>query len=219
MKAAFAGSGAPGLAKAIRAVERRLKRPHAVMRVMSVDPGTITGISVFWVNRKSFKVSAWAETLITHDEHQQVSDLLDFVRMLSDCGPVHLIIENFRVQRVAMEETFLSPVRIGRPLEWGVLERNAGADGITPYFHKVEIFWVWNTEMAGMRDERLKALGFYTPGPDHRRDATRHLLLHLRFAKEGNRKWVNKDLSYPPNSWDPGALYVHHKVQLSAASG
>lgn len=143
--------------------------------------------------------------------------MLDFIRLLSDCGNVHLVIENFVVRRVAMEETFLSPVRIGRPLEWGVMERNAGADGISPYFHKVEVFWCWSSEMAGMRDERLKALGFYTPGPDHRRDATRHAILHLRAAKEGRRPWVKKDLSFTAGAWDPGALYVHHKVQLSAS--
>lgn len=224
MKSAWAGSGIDGLVKAADRVERRLGKPVAerredgrpvgrpsgrgerVVRLLGVDPGGVTGVSVFWVWRKNFKIAAWAETLLAHDEHVQVHNLLELTRLLSDCGPTVVVCEGFRVRMVSQEESFLSPVRIGSQFEWGVLERNVSVDGVKPWWSApVAFWWVPPSEMAGMDDTRLKRLGYFTPGPKHRRDATRHNLLHWKAARAGTRKWptLTEPENNPLSAWDP----------------
>ncbi len=187
MKSIFAGSGAPPFLSALRRVEAALRRKYSgsgrlptIGRVLSVDPGKITGVSVFWFWRSSGKVIAWAETLITHDEDQQVLDLLGFVDLLAGEGPVDVLVENFTVHSVKKEASFLSPVRVGRSFRFALLLVKWSGK----YFYRVEVYMVEPSEMASMDDARLKALGFFTPGPDHRRDATRHSLTHLKRVRQ-----------------------------------
>jgi hypothetical protein len=183
MKSAFAGSGFPPFLAAVERVEASLRRRFAedgklaeIGRVVGVDPGKITGLSVFWFWRKSGKVAAWAETLITHDEHQQKRDVIALVQLLAGNGMVDVVIEDFIVHSVKKEKSFLSPVRIGRAVEFALLEKVRGAE----LFFPVHVYMVPPSEMSSMDDQRLKVLGYFTPGPDHRRDATRHTLIHLR---------------------------------------
>jgi len=177
VESAFAGSGAEPFRAALRGIEAG-QVGQSVGRILAVDPGVITGVSAlyFSLTHEDFRPVAWAETLITHDEIQQVHDLLSFVDTMQG-GPVDVVLEDFRVGRVAMEKTFLSPVRIGRRYEWGLLTGQ--------WFWPVRIYWHFNTDMATWDDERLKNVGFYTPGPDHRRDATRHVLQHHRQIRTG----------------------------------
>lgn len=188
MRSAFAGSGFPPFLAAVERVEATLRRKYGedgklaeVGRVVGVDPGKITGLSVFWFWRKTGKVAAWAETLITHNEHQQKRDVVALVKLLSGHGMVDLVIEDFTVHSVKKEKSFLSPVRIGRSVEFAVLELDR-AGGL---LYRVRVYMVPPSEMSSMDDQRLKVLGFYTPGPDHRRDATRHVLQHLRRIRAG----------------------------------
>lgn len=194
MKSAFAGSGAPPFIAALKRVEAALRRKYGptgrlpeVGRILAVDPGKITGVSAFWFSRRTGKVIAWAETLITHNEHVQVWDLLLFVDVLANEGPLDVVYEGFIVHSVKKEESFLSPVRIGEPFAWGVEDRKIRGE----YLCAVRVWKVPPSEMSAMDDPRLKALGHFTPGPDHRRDATRHALLHLkrvRVALQNSRK-------------------------------
>ncbi|QPX62624.1 RuvC-like resolvase [Arthrobacter phage Wollypog] len=187
MKSVFAGSGAPPFLAALKRVEAALSRKYSragrlpeIGRVLSVDPGKITGVSVFWFWRSTGKPIAWAETLITHDEDRQVLDLMSFLDLLSSSGRVDVLVENFTVHSVKKDPSFLSPVRIGRAFRFAVLLVKWSGK----YFHEVEVYMVEPSEMASMDDDRLKALGFFTPGPDHRRDATRHLLVHLKRVRQ-----------------------------------
>lgn len=187
MKSVFAGSGAPPFLSALKRVEAALRRRYAsagrlpeIGRVLSVDPGKITGVSVFWFWRSTGKVIAWAETLITHDEDRQKLDLLGFVDVLAGHGRVDVLVENFTVHSVKKEHSFLSPVRIGQSFRFGVLLVKWSGK----YFYPVEVYLVEPSEMASMNDARLRVLGHYTPGPDHRRDATRHLLVHLKRVRQ-----------------------------------
>lgn len=187
MNSSFAGSGCSGLRDTILRLEqpwRESGRGRKYWRVLSIDPGKVTGVSVFWLRRKAGRwvVKAWAETLLAGDEDGQKRDLMYFWGELMRFGPVDVVIEDFTVRRVAMEWSFLSPVRIGRAVEWGMwLFRKK-------QMHPYCVQWVGSSEMTAMKDERLKLLGHYTPGPDHRRDATRHALLHVRAVNSGNAK-------------------------------
>lgn len=183
---------------------------QSVGRILAVDPGVITGVSALYFSLKpgdKYRAVGWAETLITHDEIQQVHDLLSFVRIMHN-GQTDVVIENFRVGRVAMEESFLSPVRIGRRFEWGLLTGQ--------WFYDVRTFWHFNTDMATWDDTRLKKIGFYTPGPDHRRDATRHILQHHRQIRTGKiTSWSTQDAS---NRWEPGPQKAWNGVVLRPVS-
>lgn len=187
MKSTFAGSGVARLREAVRSVEESfLQRTDTgpILRVMSTDPGKITGVSVFWYGRQKGRwvAFAWAETLLAGDENKQVRDLVSLAQILLDCGPTDFVIEDFRVLKISMEASFLSPVRIGRKFEWELVRDPSF------WFHAFAVQFVFSAEMASMLDPRLKALGFFTPGPDHRRDATRHNLLHSRSLNNGSVK-------------------------------
>lgn len=186
MKSSFSGSGAPPFMGAIESVEEVLVGTVG-FRVFAVDPGVITGVAALWCGVNG-EILAWAETLITHDELQQVVDLESMVVTLFSHGPVHVAVEDFRVMKVDMSEDFLSPVRIGRRFEWAMKILNdfqsgsALGHGSAPdREHLVwPLRWQMPSRKADYDDERLKVLGFYTPGPDHRRDATRHALVALK---------------------------------------
>lgn len=182
----WAGSGIAGLSTAVRGVEKSLARRVAepVLRVFSVDPGKVTGVSVFWYTQQQGRWDpiAWTETLLAGDENGQVLALADVAAFFRGRGPVDFVIEDFRVLKISMERTFLSPVRIGQKFEWELLRSQ-------PEFHHPHaVQFVYSSEMPSMADARLKKLGFYTPGPDHRRDATRHNLLHSRALNNGSEK-------------------------------
>lgn len=240
MKSVFSGSGIDGLLRAVGKVEKRLFSRGAsarVLRVVAVDPGTVTGVCVLWVWRKSGRIAAWGETLLAHNEHTQVAHLLWLLRKVSNAGDTDLVVESFRVLRVSMENSFLSPDRIGRALEWGAVERGAVAGaakqmqggalrtpvpeligvrggGPAPFFGAVRVWWHSSSEMTAMSDARLKKLGFYTPGPDHRRDATRHGLLHWKDLRSGKVPGLrNGKLN---KEWDPQGIYGNGKLSLTS---
>lgn len=165
--------GAQELILHIRKIESRLGRRAdgaEWTRLMGVDPGEVSGVAVAWYHRPSGRFGAWAETLVSSfggkRELQAVSELLEIAEQLQG-GPLFVAIEDFTVTRVDMSAAFLSPVRIGRRLEWALI-----SGGIA---RSVEFYLP--ARKAEFKDDRLKSLGMYTPGPDHMRDATRHLLI------------------------------------------
>ena len=172
-----------------------------IQRVLTVDPGVITGVSVLWFETGTGKVLAWAETLITHDELMQVFELAVLLRTLANHGLVHVVIEDFTVAEINMSPEFLSPVRVGRQFEILVFLMARGELG-EPVFGQIAtpIHWQSRSRKADFDDDRLKVLGFYTPGPDHRRDATRHGLVALKRIKKEFKNYSGppKRMDWPP---------------------
>lgn len=170
------------LLSAVTAFEKELwlqKRP--VLRILSVDPGVITGVAVIWFDARTGEIVGWAETLITHDETKQVWDLMALLRVLADFGRVWIVIEDFTVDQVNMSPEFLSPVRIGHKFAMGAEIMGTGELGQGPVMGCIEgIQFQSRSRKADYQDKRLKLMGFFTPGPDHRRDATRHALVRWK---------------------------------------
>lgn len=182
----FAGSGMLPFLDAIVTFEKQLAaRSAKTIRVMGVDPGKVTGVTVLWFDAKSGEIVGWGTTMITHDEIKQVMDLMACLRTLADRGRVFIVIENFIVDQVNMSPDFLSPVRIGRQFEFGAWLMASGELGVGPVFGAVELPVAWQSRArkADYADARLKKLGFYVPGPDHRRDSTRHALVRWKQLK------------------------------------
>lgn len=156
----------------------KVEYPPAI-RIIGIDPGTLSGLAQLWVSSKTGKVLAHIETILAYDEKQQVRDMVDWIceaYSLSTGWPnIAVSIEDFRVNKVNGDEEFLSPVRVGRRLE-GALMFNQSLDEL--------IRWQMPARKAEFTDDRLQALGMYTPGPDHRRDATRHALIGRKYELE-----------------------------------
>lgn len=181
----FAGSGMLPLLDAVVKCEKRLwLAKKNVVRILAVDPGVITGVCVLWIDADTGEILAWAETLITHDETKMVWDLMALLRTLADCGRVWIVIEDFRVDQVNMSDDFLSPVRVGQKFAFGAEIMKTGELGEGPVFGAIEtVTWQSRGRKADYQDARLKKLGFFTEGPDHRRDATRHALVRWKKLK------------------------------------
>jgi hypothetical protein len=184
---------------------------QGTVRILSVDPGKITGVAVLWFRPEDGEIVGWGETLITHDEVKQTMDLMACLRTLADCGRVFIVVENFVVDQVNMSPDFLSPVRIGRRFEFGAYLMSTGELGVGPVMGCVEMPVAWNSRArkADFSDARLKVLGFYTPGPDHRRDATRHALVRWKQLKLELPRGVKTSASW----WEPGLQNAQLKIQ------
>lgn len=165
------------------AVEKAIAKKRGVVepiRIAGIDPGTLSGLAQLWVSQKTGKVLAHIETILAYEEKQQVRDMVDWLQemfgLAQDCNQVGISIEDFKVNKVNGDEEFLSPVRIGRRLEGALMFQQVELEGA--------IRWQMPARKAEFTDDRLRALGMYTPGPDHRRDATRHALIGRKYALE-----------------------------------
>lgn len=150
------------------------------IRIAGIDPGTLSGLAQIWVSQETGRVLGHIETILAYDEQNQARDMVDWLQKIFvlsdlDCNRMGISIEDFKVNKVNGDEEFLSPVRIGRRVE-GMLMATGRLDE--------EIRWQMPARKAEFTDSRLQALGMYTPGPDHRRDATRHALIGRKYALE-----------------------------------
>lgn len=150
------------------------------IRICGIDPGTLTGCAQLWVSQKTGKVLAHTETILAYDEKQQVRDLVDWLQevfgLAQDYSLMAISVEDFKVNQVNGDEEFLSPVRVGRRLEGALMYQQEELEDM--------IRWQMPARKAEFTDDRLRALKMYTPGPDHRRDATRHALIGRKYALE-----------------------------------
>ena len=159
----------------VEAAVARKKRLRPI-RIAGIDPGTLSGLAQIWVSPKTGKVLAHTETILAYDEKQQVRDIVDWlneVHALADPEALSVCIEDFKVNKVNGDEEFLSPVRIGRRIEGALMFQDSALEDA--------VRWQMPARKAEFTDDRLQALGMYTPGPDHRRDATRHALIGRKY--------------------------------------
>lgn len=183
-----------------------------LVEVIAIDPGETTGWSYMSVHPDAFispelrvldniilhthgQVDCGAikgaekspqKGLSNNGENAGVSDL---IRLLRNYPGAFVIIEDFIPRQLNQARHFLSPVRVGKVLDW----------------------WLWTQgrnytfQMAGeakstASDDRLKAWkgrstgdnGLYQPGPlVHARDADRHVITWVRKAVGPSQKAVD----------------------------
>lgn len=169
-------------------------------RVFAVDPGTHTGWACLWFDPdvlfdQNLKVSkalvAWQAGMALGPEIRQVDFLLHRVRQFYGGEGLAVVVEDFVPRRLAMERTFLSPVRVGHMLAYGLHRGGREVDGEIRR-RNVAMWSSANDAKNVCTDDRLKIWNTYLPGPDHPRDATRHAHLWMRRLKAGGDELYNQ---------------------------
>jgi hypothetical protein len=134
--------------------------------VLAADPGGMTGLATWRRNEGWGDLVAWA---------QSSDEALVEAHMLIASGNFDLVVcESFHISVQTAKKSQDGIVSIKM---WGALEYLCSC-------YDVE-FETQSPSDAKMftTDEKLRALGWWTPGLDHPRDATRHVVLALSRRK------------------------------------
>jgi hypothetical protein len=136
------------------------------VRVLAVDPGKTTGLALYRdVFRKSEDMHEWTAWMLPWQ--QSMDAIVDWIQN----GELdHVVCENFVISRNTLTK--------GADAHWPM-----GGIGITRWMCErthVPFDLQMPSDAKGFAtNDKLKKLGWKTPGKDHPDDATRHLVLFL----------------------------------------
>jgi len=144
------------------------------VRLLAVDPGETTGFALF--DTESGESYFWAEP--------SAMDAVTYVNGKLHDGELEvLIVERFTISSRTVQATrggSNTAIEIIGALRWlaHTYSNQHNEDG---ELRKTIPFVVQSPSdaKAFVTDEKLKRLGWYTPGKDHARDATRHLVTYM----------------------------------------
>lgn len=135
-------------------------------RLLCLDPGETTGWSLY-----EHGVATKAGQLRTIEDWKIISDLFE------EANPTHVIYENYRVYSHKLDRHAFSEVYTLRLI--GVIEFLCDVVYQIPYTNQMA------TQAKGfVKDEKLKAWGYWDLGGKHARDSLRHGAYYLLFNKE-----------------------------------
>ncbi len=146
--------------------------------VLALDPGGTTGWCVIGVHPESVSgdpdvrildnVEFWSAGEFTGNEDDQCDEI---VELISAWPSARLVTELFTLRsRVTSSEVF-SLERMNAVVRWAIRPRYM-------------VFQQPSLAMTTITDDRQKAMGFWIPGKEHARDATKHALTFLKRQKE-----------------------------------
>lgn len=146
--------------------------------IIGIDPGGITGWSVFGIHPDVFSgnpefrvidnVDFWTAGQFTGNEDDQTDEI---VELINSWPGARIAMEDFILRKVGMAREMLSPVRITAKVEWAIRPR---------YF----VLQQPSLAMTTITDERQKEMGFWLPGKEHARDAVKHCLTFAKRKRE-----------------------------------
>lgn len=163
--------------------------------IFAVDPGTTTGVARgtfvpvyggdtkahldFCADRESWEVTGSPR----EQAAEIVGEFLDwrahlFLDLGYEASMVFFVMENFllrpqKARGAGSDKHMLDPVRVGYAIEGCSVD----PVGMTVRF---DIEYQTPTEKAGLTSDRLRRLDAWVVGSEHRRDATRHMIVKLR---------------------------------------
>jgi len=140
---------------------------RGVMRLVSLDPGTHTGVCHFDTETRSWETL----TLGPQPHHSTLWNLL------RETGVERVIYERFTYQR--RDKVVLDSVEY-----IGVIKLFCQLNNVQDYCQtpsQAKNLWT---------DDKLKALHLYAPAYPHENDAVRHMLYHL-VVTHGDRSWLD----------------------------
>ena len=129
-------------------------------RIMAIDPGPSTGLALWDTDG-----APYATTLQRAEAEDFIVERLDRDRPTVDV----VVIEKFIISQATAKKSRDGAVSIE-------------LIGLTRYLTRVAEVPLVEQPPSDAKmfstDEKLKRIGWYVPGPDHARDALRHLLVH-----------------------------------------
>ena len=154
------------------------------LTVIGIDPGETTGVAIITVPRASIyngqpgSISQHWPFEVSGSITGQVIAICAKAREIGGLnGPYPAIqCEGFRLRTEVTGPEVLMPVRIEAALRFAV-ETGRASDSLMPPCQ------LPGSAKGTITDERLKLWGLWTPGSDHKRDATRQAILLIRRAK------------------------------------
>lgn len=160
--------------------------PENSYSVVGFDPGGRTGWAVISVHPEAMtdpdcrvmdNIEMWSAGEFFGPRLSQLDQMID----LCNAWPsARLVCEDFILRRLSPERELLEPVRLAAQLEAGVRPRYV-------------ILQQPALALTTITDERLRAMGFWLPGQEHARDATKHVLTWLKRTKERNDRAYGGD--------------------------
>jgi hypothetical protein len=156
-------------------------------RITWLDCGETTGLATIWFHPMRLldqtkptvrSILAWHVNHTAGSENDQAREILRYVRGISGSEGCAVGAELFVVQSVKKQYSFLSSPRIAAKVDFGLYMGLLNEAGQT---RRLATLWQMPTEIdkSSRGDERLRGMGLWVPGADHRRDALKHCLLHL----------------------------------------
>lgn len=157
---------------------------------------TISSVLAWWVghvvgpeNRQAYELSrlvrglgggAWEQRVVLEPAVEGTGGVVERVVEVAGTAPQGLAVgaESFSVRTVNGTAEFLSSPRISAKLDYILWAGVRDWDGVE---RRRALLYQSSSEIdkSPRGDSRLEGMHLYTPGPDHRRDATKHCLAHL----------------------------------------
>jgi hypothetical protein len=147
--------------------------------IMAVDPHDLLGTKPI-----EKCIQHWACGEITGNLDQQASEIGQFFELWEDAA---IGMENFQLRQIAVE---LSPVELHAKVKYAywLMEKWAAEAEDRPMGRPRMIFrQMPSLAKTTLTDDRMRETGLWSPGADHKRDATKHCYTFLQRAQEKPR--------------------------------
>jgi hypothetical protein len=178
-------------------------------RITWLDCGTTTGLATIWFHPLRLldlslptvrSILAWHVNHTAGPENDQALEILRYLRGIVGTEGCAVGLERFTVHSVKKQQEFLSSPRIAAKVDFGMFMglRNEGGQ-----LRRLAALWQDPSEidMTARGDERLRGMGLWVPGADHRRDALKHCLLHLGKIRSAGMGAFEKVYGWAPD-WE-----------------
>lgn len=167
-------------------------------RTIWFDPGESTGVTIVWFDptllfRSDMPpigrcVMSWWTYQLTGNRNHQIDIAAQIIRDVGGNTGLLIGVEDFILRTNNKSRNVLEPVKWIAALEFILWKGIKDFDGVKR--RRCYVRQSAADAKSRFEDNRLKLDNFYTPGPDHVRDSTRHALLWLvrLRAEESKRK-------------------------------
>lgn len=169
-------------------------------RTFWIDPGEHTGWACVWFDpdilfdgksKPSRAMVAWWCGMVLGPEVNHIDYCMQRLR-LDGVGGEGLCAgtEDFIVQSIKKQRSFLSPARVGSMFEWALHRGQREPDGV--FRRRTMPPKQAPIDALNIDDGQLKLFQMYLPGADHPKDATRHCILWIRRLHQQGEEYYNQ---------------------------
>ena len=169
-------------------------------RILWLDPGVVSGVATVWFDPAALLrgeplarcLLAVATAYLSGPElgpRGMVSGFLSYRRELIAEQGLAVGCETFTPRQINFDPAFLAPVRVRAAVEYELSMESPH----TPLHLQSP-----SDAFGAFSNDRLKRLGLFTEGPDHKNDAMRHALLWIQRVRNGGADFLKAAHGYQP---------------------